>query len=117
MAPSSVGDRSQMAAISNASGRRPSSGRCTAWATAPSPATPIRRGRRGTRPEGDWAIVAEYTGEPMDDGEARPTTRPDRGRPALTVASGLPQTRRHVHRLPTRALARPPRERVVARGD
>ena len=68
---SSVDDRSQMAAISNASGRRASSGRCTAWATAPSPATPIRRGRRGTRPEGDWAIVAEYTGEPMADGEAR----------------------------------------------
>ena len=42
MASRRAGDRSQSAAISNASARRASSGRWTAWATAPRPATPTR---------------------------------------------------------------------------
>ena len=88
---SPTGRRSRRARTSR--GGAPRSGRWTAWATAPRPATPTRRGRRGTRTEGDWAIGAEYTGAP-DAGEYATAGA------ALTVGCGLPQTRRHVRRRP-----------------
>ena len=55
------------------------SGRWTAWATAPRPATPTRRGRRGTRAGGDWAMRRSIRADP---------TRPRMPAPAvaLTVA-------------------------------